>query len=189
MSRTVISKFCLGCLIYFLISCTTPTPVSINTTPEEKASTEINSYDLKNFILGTPVPQESKVGGISGCFAAQTAIPPKALNYFVFYNVFRLYNDGTVIGVQVGIEADTIQEAWDKIKVWLNRDNDDLAQGTYHVVNNQIWFDMSGKGHMMAEYYYGFIYNNSMILSSHTQRNGSEEEKDVQYLKLDCASQ
>ena len=41
----------------------------------------------------------------------------------------------------------------------------------------------------MAEYYYGVIYDNSIILSSHTQRNGSEEEKDVQYLKLDCASQ
>jgi len=188
MSRTVIPKSYLVCLIYFLISCTTPTPASINTTPEEIAPIEINSYDLENFILGTPAPQESIVGGISGCFATQTAIPPVSLNNFVFYNVFRFYNDGTVIGVQTGINADTIQESWDKIKVWFNLNNDDLPRGTYHIIDNQIWFDMSGTGHMMAEYYYGVFQDNKMILSSHNQRNGSEEEEKVEYFELECAS-
>lgn len=189
MSRTAISKSCLVCLIYFLISCTTPTPFSINSVPEEKAPTKINPYDLENFILGTPAPQESKVGGISGCFAGPTAPPPSALNYSVFRNVFRFYSDGTVIGAQVGIDTDSIYESWDKIKIWLNRNTDDLAQGTYHIIDNQIWFDMSDAGLMMAEYYYGTIHTNSLILSSHTQRRkGTEEEKDIEYIELECLS-
>jgi hypothetical protein len=190
MSQTLISKSCLVCFIYFLVSCTTSLqPVAIYTTPEIRVSTEISSNDLKNIILGTSAPQESKVGGISGCFSASTSRPPSAINYFVFYNVFRFYNDGTVIGVKVGIDTDTIFESWDEIKIWFNQNNEKLAKGNYRIGDNQIWFIMSDKGHMMAEYYYGVLHDNSMVLNSHNQRDGSEEEKNVEYLELECASQ
>lgn len=189
MPRTVISRTCLVCLICFLISCSASSAVSSETPPKESISTEINSNDLKNIILGTPAPKESKVGGISGCFSALTSRPPGAINYFLFYNVFRLYSDGSVIGAKVGIGTDSIYESWDNIKTWLNRSTDDLPQGIYHTIDGHIWFDMSDTGHMLAEYYYGVIYDKGMLLSSYTQRDGSEEEKDVEYLELDCASE
>ena len=189
MLRTVISRTCLACLICFLISCSASSAGSSEIPPRESTSTEINSNDLKNIVLGTPAPKESKVGGISGCFSAPTSRPPSAINYFLFYNVFRFYSDGTVIGGKVGISTDSIHESWDKIKTWLNPNNDNLPQGIYHTIDNHIWFDMSATGHMLAEYYYGGMYDNNMMLSSYAQRDGSEEEKDVEYIELECASE
>jgi len=136
----------------------------------------------------TSTPIGSKIGGIVGVYSTvkPSSDPDGSVMIFGgdFYDLFRFYDDGTVLGVKVGITTSTINESWSEIRLWFNK-NDDTARGEYRILNHHIWFHIPPANNNTVETDYSGIFSNEkMILDSYDSRTGTSFTK-VEYFLLD----
>lgn len=175
---------------------TTLTSVNLASTATMSAASEIDNspisttptqMDWKTPVI-TSTPMGSKIGGIVGVYS--TVKPSSDPNGSVmifggdFYDLFRFYDDGTVLGVKVGITTSTINESWPEIRLWFNKSLD-TGQGEYRILNNHIWFHIPPtNNNTVATDYSGIFSNYTMILDSYDNRAGTSSAK-VEYFLLE----
>ena len=89
-----------------------------------------------------------------------------------YTSYLRFYSDGTVITAS---STGTIIE----IKRWFNKENSDISKGIYRIVEEKISFQSKSSNGVVE--YNGQVYENKIILNSHSYINGYEE-KNREYL-------
>ena len=145
-----------------------------------------------NELATTPLPENSQQGGLEGIFIS--AVSTAGAQPERCYKLYRFYQDGLVIYAEfVCLEPSSNSRTWNEIDRWFNRENPQVFQGDYHMVEQRIWIRVVGYDSIYEETYLqsfqGAYCNGQMVLQEPTEQYFSGVPSELtqpvlEYIKL-----
>ena len=144
------------------------------------------NYIPANRFAFSPTPKNGFSGGISGVYVYE--VFERCGEYAYSYGILQFYDDGTVLYVSTCSSGDILSD-WTDIKIWFNRNNDEItiSRGEYFTSQGQVWFSTTAYNEYDKEIvivdYSGTYTKDKLVLDVYSHFNGNKE-KGREYLRI-----